>query len=168
MFYHQKVARVRVFADIQNFAPRAHCVHGIPKARGLLSVGCTVQSVQCSCAPGARSQYPVLEGLGLDLHAQQWGTIHAGGGGGSMRGPSEPLRRSLRNDCMPPAGMCRPAPSQLPASPPLPSGTTCPFLPVPWLSPRSCVPARPLLKDPGGSMVGADRLNVPAIDTFSH
>ena len=31
MFYHQKVARVRVFADIQNFALRAHCVHGIPK-----------------------------------------------------------------------------------------------------------------------------------------
>ena len=30
MFYHQKVARVRVFADIQNFALRAHCVHGIP------------------------------------------------------------------------------------------------------------------------------------------
>ena len=26
MFYHQKVARVRVFADIQNFALRAHCV----------------------------------------------------------------------------------------------------------------------------------------------
>ena len=31
MFYHQKVARVRVFADIQNFALHAHCVHGIPK-----------------------------------------------------------------------------------------------------------------------------------------
>ena len=30
MFYHQKVAGVRVFADIQNFALRAHCVHGIP------------------------------------------------------------------------------------------------------------------------------------------
>ena len=30
MFYHQQVARVRVFADIQNFALRAHCVHGIP------------------------------------------------------------------------------------------------------------------------------------------
>ena len=30
MFYHQKVARVRVFADIQNFALRAHCVHGMP------------------------------------------------------------------------------------------------------------------------------------------
>ena len=30
MFYHQKVARVRVFADIQNFALCAHCVHGIP------------------------------------------------------------------------------------------------------------------------------------------
>ena len=30
MFYHQKVARVRVFADIQNFALRAQCVHGIP------------------------------------------------------------------------------------------------------------------------------------------
>ena len=30
MFYHQKVARVQVFADIQNFALRAHCVHGIP------------------------------------------------------------------------------------------------------------------------------------------
>ena len=27
---HQKVARVRVFADIQNFALRAHWVHGIP------------------------------------------------------------------------------------------------------------------------------------------
>ena len=26
MFYHQKVARVRVFADIQNFALCAHCV----------------------------------------------------------------------------------------------------------------------------------------------
>ena len=31
MFYHQKVARVRVFADIQSFALCAHCVHGIPK-----------------------------------------------------------------------------------------------------------------------------------------
>ena len=30
MSYNQKVARVRVFADIQNFALRAHCVHGIP------------------------------------------------------------------------------------------------------------------------------------------
>ena len=30
MFYHQKVARVRVFADIQNFALHGHCVHGIP------------------------------------------------------------------------------------------------------------------------------------------
>ena len=30
MFYHQKVAKVRVLADIQNFALRAHCVHGIP------------------------------------------------------------------------------------------------------------------------------------------
>ena len=30
MFYHQKVAWVRVFANIQNFALRAHGVHGIP------------------------------------------------------------------------------------------------------------------------------------------
>ena len=30
MFYHQKVARVRVLADIQNFALHVHCVHGIP------------------------------------------------------------------------------------------------------------------------------------------
>ena len=30
MFFHQRVARVQVFADIQNFAPRAHCLHGIP------------------------------------------------------------------------------------------------------------------------------------------
>ena len=31
MFHHQKVARVRVFADIQNYALRVHCVHGIPQ-----------------------------------------------------------------------------------------------------------------------------------------
>ena len=30
MFYHQKVAWVEVFADIQKFALRAHCMHGIP------------------------------------------------------------------------------------------------------------------------------------------
>ena len=43
MFYYQKVARVRVFADIQNFALRAHCVHGIPiilaKPGGTISQG---------------------------------------------------------------------------------------------------------------------------------
>ena len=26
MFYNQKITRVRVFADLQNFALRAHCV----------------------------------------------------------------------------------------------------------------------------------------------
>ena len=34
MFYHQKVARVGVFADIQNFALHVHCVHGIPHIYG--------------------------------------------------------------------------------------------------------------------------------------
>ena len=45
MFYHQKVARVRVFADIQNFALRAHCVHGIP------CVACMVVTLVAECGP---------------------------------------------------------------------------------------------------------------------
>ena len=45
MFYHQKVARVRVFADIQNFALRAHCVHGIP-----------MHVLVCMCSDGRQFQ----------------------------------------------------------------------------------------------------------------
>ena len=51
MFYHQKVARVRVFADIQNFAQRAHCVHGIP----LVVYPCFVSRVDL---PGLASKQP--------------------------------------------------------------------------------------------------------------
>ena len=47
MFYHQKVARVRVFADIQNFALRAHYVHGIPMGhQGQKELFCTMQGNQ--------------------------------------------------------------------------------------------------------------------------
>ena len=49
MFNHQKVARVRVFADIQNFTLRAHCMHGIP----------TMQHVQRSVA---EKHHVVLDG----------------------------------------------------------------------------------------------------------
>ena len=49
MFYHQKVARVRVFANIQNFALRAHCVHGIPYVTFVV-----------------QSEFTDLEGFGVD------------------------------------------------------------------------------------------------------
>ena len=41
MFYHQKVARVRVFANAQHFALRAHCMRGIP-------LHCTPQAYKAS------------------------------------------------------------------------------------------------------------------------
>ena len=48
MFYHQKVARVRVFADIQNFALRAHCMHSIPKGEGNFAPS-QIRGGKCRC-----------------------------------------------------------------------------------------------------------------------
>ena len=39
MFYHQKVARVQVFAEIQNFALRRHCGQRIPSDPNALTCG---------------------------------------------------------------------------------------------------------------------------------
>ena len=52
MFYHQKVAWVRVFADIQNFALNAHRVHGIPCISHLVLFG----SSEVCVAPPQMSQ----------------------------------------------------------------------------------------------------------------
>ena len=74
MFYHQKVARVRVFADIQNFALRAYCVHAIPIDRrwpspsGITPAHCRILSHIASLGEGGgegRKAYQGAEALCL-------------------------------------------------------------------------------------------------------